>query len=79
MSGGNAAAGVADANFDVVDVGELLAEMRMRAAFGRGFGGIEQQVHEDLRELIGVGTDVGQIAMERRWRGACRAAWAGAR
>src|SRR5579883_1450509 len=62
--GRDAGAGVADADLDHVDVSELVGGDGDAAAFGSGFGGVEQEVHEHLRDLVGVGANEREVARD---------------
>src|ERR1051325_8911769 len=65
--GGNAAAGVGDRDFNrVCEIDFVCGDGDGTAFLGHRFGGIEQQVHENLRELVGVGSDGGKIVRDVR-------------
>src|SRR3974390_317842 len=58
---GDAGSSVTHAQLDHFSESLLFGEDRDRSSGGRRLGGVEQQVHQDLRDLVGVGGDYGQV------------------
>ena len=59
--GRDSAAGVADAYFDAIREADLGGGNRDAPTVGCRFGRVDQQIHQHLRELIGVNQNVGQV------------------
>src|SRR5690242_14149479 len=53
--GGNALAGVGNGDFDALIELHFFGGDGNGAAFGHGLSGVEQKVHQYLRELVGIG------------------------